>query len=82
MSEGRATRDELIEMAKAALGGLAIGTEFQLSDLVSKEVWTGAPKGARLSAGMAFRREMDVEPGVECLGRDPKNHQRYRRTTL
>ncbi|WP_294394649.1 DUF1413 domain-containing protein [uncultured Sphingomonas sp.] len=74
------TRDELLGMARAALGGLAAGAEFQLSDLIPKEVWTAAPKGARLSAGMAFRSEMDVEPGVACLGRDAKNHQRYRTT--
>lgn len=81
MSEGPATKDDLLGIAKAALRELAGGAEFQLSDLVPEEVWTAAPKGARLSAGMAFRRAMTIEPGVECLGRDPTNHQRFRKTT-
>lgn len=80
MSNGPATRDKLLRITRAALRGLASGAELRLPDLVPEEVWTAAPMGARLSAGMAFKTAMDVESKAECLSRDPTNHQGYRRT--
>lgn len=61
------------------MADLAPGVVFQLTDLVPPDRWTSAPKGARLSAGMAFRREMERDPLVECRGRDAENHQCYRK---
>lgn len=73
-------KEELLAIAGRAVDSLAPGIEFQLSNLVTSENWTDAPKGARLAAGMAFRAVMERDPRIECLGRDAENHQRYRKT--
>lgn len=64
-------------MAQEALGALEPGTEFELSDLFSPELWSSIPVGVRRSAGTAFLATIKRSETVSCLGRDNENHQRY-----
>jgi len=75
VSNGR----ELADIALAALNDVAIGAEFKLIDLVDLEVWSRARIGVRRAAGTTFLARMMIAPGIECLGRDLENHQRYRK---
>ncbi len=70
---------ELAAIAEQALAALPAGTEFKLIDLVDPTIWAATSVGVRRSAGTVFLRNMRSDQGIACLGRDPENHQRYRK---
>lgn len=71
--------EQVVAAGVEAIDSLPAGEEFKLRDLFPDELWETFPKGSRIAAGEIFRERADAMPSLRPLGRDAKNHQRYRK---
>lgn len=71
--------EQVVATAIDVIDGLAADAEFKLRDLFPDDLWESFPKGARIAAGEILKERADAMPGLQSLGRDARNHQRYRK---
>jgi len=71
--------EDLVATAIEATEGLSRAQEFRLRDLFPKDLWESFSKGTRIAAGGLFKDRADRMSGLQSLGRDGENHQRYRK---
>jgi hypothetical protein len=71
--------EEVVATAIETIDSLPAGEEFKLRDLFPDELWGSFPKGARIAAGEIFKERAEAISSLQPLGRDAKNHQRYRK---
>lgn len=71
--------EQLVATAIEIVDSLPAGEEFKLRDLFPGELWDSFPKGSRIAAGETFKERANAVPSLRPLGRDIKNHQRYRK---
>lgn len=71
--------EQLVATAIEIINSLETGKEFKLRNLFPDELWESFPKGVRIAAGEIFKERADAMTSLQPLGRDAKNHQRYRK---
>lgn len=71
--------EQVVATAIEVIDNLPAGEEFKLRDLFPDELWESFPKRSRIAAGEILKERADAMPSLQPLGRDAKNHQRYRK---
>ncbi len=72
--------DKLLEIAKAKIEELPIGTNFLVKQLFNGTDWNSLPKGDKLGFGRYFKKSINLLENVEYCGKAENNSAMYEKT--